>query len=76
MIEGMVAGLDERLRQNPNDAEGWRKLIRSYVVLGKADDARAALQRARTALAGDPAALRGVTEFAAGLGVDEGGAKP
>ncbi len=37
MIETMVAGLDEKLRQNPRDWEGWSKLVRSYVVLGKAD---------------------------------------
>ena len=73
MIEQMVAGLDERLRREPADAEGWRRLIRSYVVLGKADDARSALSRAKVGLARDPEALRGVTEFAAGLGVEAEG---
>ena len=37
MIETMVAGLDEKLRQNPHDPEGWTRLVRSYVVLGKTD---------------------------------------
>ena len=30
MIEAMVAGLDEKLRENPHDLEGWPRLIRSY----------------------------------------------
>ena len=50
MIETMVAGLDEKLRQNPRDLEGWMRLIRSYLVLGKADAARDALHRGVAAL--------------------------
>ena len=53
MIETMVAGLDEKLRQNPRDAEGWKRLVRSYVVLGKADQARDALKRGIAALGAD-----------------------
>jgi len=52
MIEGMVAQLAERLRSEPNDAEGWARLVRSYMVLGRQDDARAALAEARSVLAG------------------------
>ncbi len=52
MIEGMVAQLAERLQAEPDDAEGWARLVRSYMVLGRPDDARAALDDARTALAG------------------------
>lgn len=52
MIEGMVAQLSERLQSEPNDAEGWARLVRSYMVLGRQDDARAALEEARSALAG------------------------
>ena len=40
MIETMVASLDEKLRQNPRDLEGWTRLVRSYHVLGRADAAR------------------------------------
>lgn len=50
MVETMVASLDQRLRQNPRDPEGWTRLIRSYVVLGRRDDARDALIRAQAAL--------------------------
>lgn len=67
MIEGMVASLDEKLRANPDDLEGWQRLIRSYVVLGRADDAKAALGRALAGLEGDKKAQ--VSAFAAELGV-------
>ncbi len=38
-IEGMVAKLAERLRQHPEDAEGWVMLGRSYAALGRLDAA-------------------------------------
>jgi cytochrome c-type biogenesis protein CcmH len=34
-IRGMVAGLAARLEQDPKDLEGWKKLGRSYRVLGE-----------------------------------------
>jgi cytochrome c-type biogenesis protein CcmH len=52
MIEGMVAQLAERLEAEPDDAEGWARLVRSYMVLGRRDEAKAALDDARSALAG------------------------
>lgn len=69
MIETMVAGLDERLRQNPQDPEGWSRLVRSYMVLGKRDEAKDALDRGLKALG--PATDEGkkFAEFAATLGV-------
>lgn len=69
MIETMVAGLDERLRQNPQDPEGWSRLVRSYMVLGKPDQAKDALDRGLKALG--PATEEGkkFAEFAATLGV-------
>jgi cytochrome c-type biogenesis protein CcmH len=42
----MVEGLAVRLEQSPHDVEGWIKLIRSRVVLGEADQAKQALDRA------------------------------
>ncbi len=71
MIEGMVAKLAAELDANPNDGAGWARLIRSYMVLGKADDAKAALVKARKALAGDVAALAGVNQAATAAGVPE-----
>jgi len=53
MIETMVAGLDEKLRQNPRDPEGWTRLVRSYQVLGRTDEAQEALKRGLVALGKD-----------------------
>jgi cytochrome c-type biogenesis protein CcmH len=69
MIEQMVAGLDQKLRANPDDPEGWIKLVRSYLVLGKPDEAKAAAKRAIDALGGDSDGGRKVAAFAADQGV-------
>ncbi len=68
MIGGMVARLAARLKEEPNDVEGWLQLIRSYVVLGKGD---AAAEAARAALAGvqDAGARGRVEALIADLGV-------
>jgi cytochrome c-type biogenesis protein CcmH len=73
MIEGMVSGLAARLEDNPDDAEGWLRLIRSYVVLGKTEDAAEA---ARAALAGvtDSGGREKVEALIADLGVTPAGA--
>jgi cytochrome c-type biogenesis protein CcmH len=69
MINTMVAGLDDKLRQNPRDAEGWMRLVRSYVVLGKADQARDALGRAIAVFGADSDEAKKFTAFAASLGL-------
>ena len=46
MIRGMVEGLAARLEENPQDPEGWRRLARSYTVLGEPERALDALRRA------------------------------
>jgi cytochrome c-type biogenesis protein CcmH len=71
MIQVMVERLDERLRENPQDAEGWQRLVRSYLVLDRRADARDALARGVTALGTDTEQARGLTAFAAGLGLGE-----
>ena len=45
-VEEMVTGLAERLRQNPDDAEGWYMLGRSYIATGRYPEARDALREA------------------------------
>lgn len=55
MIENMVAGLAERLQEEPDDKPGWIRLIRSYTVLGKPQEARQALASARQHFAEDAA---------------------
>ena len=46
MIEGMVQRLAARLRQNPDDLDGWLRLGRAYGVLGRRDDAIHAFEQA------------------------------
>ena len=45
-VEDMVAGLDQRLQENPDDLEGWMMLGRSYVQLQNYPKAVAAFERA------------------------------
>lgn len=54
MIEGMVSQLAERLKDEPEDAEGWLRLVRAYGVLGREDDARQALADGLQALRDKP----------------------
>lgn len=46
MIEGMVQRLADRLKQNPDDLEGWLRLGKAYTVLGRKDDAIGAFEQA------------------------------
>jgi cytochrome c-type biogenesis protein CcmH len=70
MIQGMVDRLAERLNRDGSDVEGWLRLVRSYMVLGQADKARAAAADARRALAGDPNKLRRLDDLVKGLGIE------
>ena len=45
-IEAMVGQLAARLKDKPDDAQGWTMLARSYTVLGRFADAVPAYQRA------------------------------
>ena len=47
----MVAGLAARLKDTPNDAAGWQRLIRAYSVLGERAEAQDALATARKTFA-------------------------
>jgi cytochrome c-type biogenesis protein CcmH len=70
MIRGMVARLAGRLKQNGNDADGWQRLLRAYMVLGERSKAVAAAADARKALAGDPDRLRRVENTIKSLGIE------
>jgi cytochrome c-type biogenesis protein CcmH len=70
MIRGMVERLAERLHRDGSDVEGWLRLVRSYVVLGERDKARAVVADARRALAGAPDKLRRIDELVKGLGLE------
>jgi cytochrome c-type biogenesis protein CcmH len=69
MIRGMVERLATRLQKDGSDVDGWIQLLRSYMVLGEADKARAAAAEARSALKSDPDKLRRLDEGAKSLGV-------
>jgi cytochrome c-type biogenesis protein CcmH len=69
MIRGMVERLAARLQQDGSDVDGWLRLLRSYMVLGEADKARAAAAEARNALKDDADKLRRLDEGAKSFGV-------
>jgi cytochrome c-type biogenesis protein CcmH len=55
MVRSMVDGLAARLRQNPRDADGWMRLMRSRMVLNDANAAGEALRSGLAAFQGDAA---------------------
>lgn len=57
MIQGMVQSLAQRLETNPDDPEGWVRLVRAYAVLGDVAKRDAALAQAKTRYAGKPETL-------------------
>ncbi|RYF94383.1 MAG: c-type cytochrome biogenesis protein CcmI [Caulobacteraceae bacterium] len=56
-IRGMVDGLAARLEADPNDPEGWARLVRAYGVLGEISKRDAALARARSLYKDQPQVL-------------------
>lgn len=71
MITSMVEGLDERLREDPSDIEGWKRLMRSYLVLDRKRDAQLAYDRALSAFEPRSAEAGQLREFAGTLGLEE-----
>jgi cytochrome c-type biogenesis protein CcmH len=57
-IAAMVGGLAARLKANPDDAQGWLRLVRAYSVLGDKAKAQAALSDARAAMKSDAPARK------------------
>ena len=68
-IEQMVAGLAARLKTDGKDLAGWMQLVRSYVVLGRSEDANTALAQARSNFAGDEKSLAQLEALAQVLGL-------
>jgi len=56
-IGAMVSGLATRLKQEPDDLQGWQRLVRAYAVLGDRARALQALRDARSAMVKRPDAL-------------------
>jgi cytochrome c-type biogenesis protein CcmH len=56
-IAAMVDSLAARLKADPDDAQGWQRLVRAYAVLGQKNKAHAALADGRIAMKSNPPAL-------------------
>lgn len=69
-IQGMVAGLAERLKANPDDTQGWLMLARSYKSLGRPTEAADAYGKVEAAIDDDPNLL---TDYADLLAMLAGG---
>lgn len=61
-INAMIDGLAARLEENPEDLQGWLRLIRARSVQGKTDQARADIATARSVFESDPEALRALEQ--------------
>ena len=72
-IQGMVAGLAARLQQDPNDLPGWKRLARSYAVLGQPMKAAGAYAQATKLDPKDPTLLIGQAD-ALGSALPQGSA--
>jgi cytochrome c-type biogenesis protein CcmH len=68
-IEAMAQRLADRLKTQPDDAEGWAMLGRSYGVLGRYPQALAAYQRV---LDLRPQDAQGYADYADALGMSQG----
>lgn len=68
-IEAMVENLAARLKEQPNDAEGWAMLGRSYAVLGRHTEALPAFKQAMTLKSADPVLI---ADYADALAVTNG----
>jgi cytochrome c-type biogenesis protein CcmH len=70
MIQGMVAKLAAKLKQNGDDVEGWLRLVRAYMVLGDTDKAKGAQTEARQAVSGNAERLKQLNDGLKSLGLD------
>ena len=68
-VEAMVARLAAKLRENPDDIDGWKLLGRSYMALGRFPEAADAYARAATKAPRDAQLL---ADFADALGMARG----
>ena len=68
-VDGMVAALEDKLKKNPNDAEGWYALGRAYIAFGRLAEAEDALRKAVTQA---PKDARIIAQFAEALALRSG----
>jgi cytochrome c-type biogenesis protein CcmH len=63
-IRSMVEGLAARLETDPDDAEGWVRLVRAYTVLGETAKRDEALAKARTRYKDQPEIMAALAQAA------------
>lgn len=73
MIRTMVESLDSRLKDNPANIEGWKRLVRSYAMLQQPDKAAEALSRGLAAFPAGTENGKALIALARELGVSEEG---
>ena len=71
MIRTMVESLDSRLKDDPDNIDGWKRLIRSYAMLQQPDKAAEALSRGLAAFPADTENGKALIALARELGVGE-----
>jgi cytochrome c-type biogenesis protein CcmH len=69
MIEGMVQQLSDRLAAEGGSPEEYAQLMTALTVLGRMDEARAALAQARESFKDDATALATIEEAASAAGI-------
>ncbi len=68
-INSMVARLADKLQKNPQDFEGWLRLVRAYSVLGRTADAQRALEDAKKSVGEDSEKKSRLETLASELGL-------
>lgn len=63
-IRGMVEGLEARLEAEPNNPQGWVRLVRAWSVLGETGKRDEALARARALYKDKPEVLKALDQAA------------
>lgn len=66
-IRTMVGNLNKKLKENPKNFEGWKRLIRAYVVLGNHKKAKLTLSDSLIAFKEEPEKIELLKEFSVKL---------
>lgn len=64
MIIAMVEGLATRLEQEPNDPEGWKRLLRARNVLNQTEKLQADISRMKLIFKDDPETIEAILQSA------------
>ena len=62
MITGMIEGLSQKLLDNPNDIDGWIRLLRARKVMGATEEAKVEIERMKTAFKDSPDTITKILE--------------